>query len=73
MPTNIRIYTIPRCGYCSRAKALLNRKGLSYTEIPCVSANDLPKGLTTFPQIYFGPRLVGGCDELYRLDAQGAL
>lgn len=68
-----RIYTIARCVFCARAKSLLNRLGVPYEEIYCEDASDLPTGLTTFPQIYFGTTHLGGCMELYELHRKGEL
>lgn len=66
-----RIYTIPNCIYCDRAKSLLNRLGIQYEQIHCADASDLPTGLTTFPQIYYGTKHLGGCMELYDLHRKG--
>ncbi|EJW11087.1 Glutaredoxin, GrxC [Rhodovulum sp. PH10] len=76
----IEIYTTPSCPYCRSAKRLLERKGLSFREIDVVGAPALRAemtaragGRTTVPQIFIGPTHVGGCDDLYALDAAGAL
>jgi glutaredoxin 3 len=76
----IVIYTKPFCPYCSRAVALLDSKGANYEEI--VASMDAGKrqemlarsnGRSTYPQIFIGDRHVGGCDDLYALDAKGEL
>lgn len=76
---NIEIYTSPYCGYCHRAKALLNRKGAAFTEIDIVD-DDAKRaemmsrsGRRTVPQIFIDGHHVGGCDDLYDLDASGGL
>lgn len=75
----VTIYTREGCGYCVRAKALLNRKGAAFTEIdagsdPALKAEMVQRsGRTTFPQIFLGATHVGGCDDLYALDAEGRL
>lgn len=75
----ITIYTSAYCGYCSAAKRLLDRKGASYDEIsvdgrPAIRDEMEEKsGRYTVPQIWIGDRHVGGCDDLYALDAEGAL
>ena len=75
----ITIYTSAYCGYCSAAKRLLDRKGASYDEIgvdgrPAIRDEMEEKsGRYTVPQIWIGDRHVGGCDDLYALDAAGAL
>lgn len=75
----ITIYTTSWCPYCVRAKALLGQKGAAYHEIDVESAADLRtemmerSGRRTVPQIFIGDRHVGGCDDLYALDAEGGL
>ena len=75
----ITIYTSAYCGYCSAAKRLLDRKGAPYDEIsvdgrPAIRDEMEEKsGRYTVPQIWIGDRHVGGCDDLYALDAAGAL
>ena len=78
--TNIDIYTRDFCGFCARAKSLLDKKGVAYTEYnatetPDVRAKmiDRAGGRSTFPQIFIGDRHIGGCDDLYALDAAGQL
>jgi len=76
---DVTIYTKPFCPYCDRALALLSRKGAKVTEF--VAAMDPDRkaemvrlsGRTTYPQIFIGERHVGGCDDLYALDAAGGL
>ena len=74
------VYTAPWCPYCRRAKALLRRKHVAYREIDVAGdpvrrqeMTALAAGLTTVPQIFIGGRGIGGCDELYALDAAGEL
>ncbi len=77
---NIEIYTTKTCPYCVKAKALLDRKGAKYTEID-VSGNDEARlnlvekanGMKTVPQIFIGGKHIGGCDDMYALDAKGGL
>lgn len=76
---NIEIYTSPYCGYCHRAKALLNRKGAAFTEIDIMD-DDAKRaemmnrsGRRTVPQVFIDGRHVGGCDDLHDLDAAGRL
>lgn len=75
----VTIYTRQMCGYCSAAKALLDRKGVSYTEHDASFDPKLRQemmqrsGRTTFPQIFIGDRHVGGCDDLHALDSAGKL
>ena len=76
----ITIYTRQLCGFCARAKQLLNQKGAAYEEKDASSSPALrqemrerAKGASTFPQIFIGQTHVGGCDELYALDRAGKL
>jgi len=73
------MYTTQWCGYCVRAKALLDSKGLDYEEIhldddPEFRAKllDLTGGWTV-PQILIDGRPIGGYTELWRLDREGRL
>ena len=75
----IQIYTTRWCGYCARAKALLDGKGLEYEEIaldddPAFRQKlfDLTGGWTV-PQIVLDGDPIGGYTELWRLDRDGAL
>ncbi|MBW8882122.1 MAG: glutaredoxin 3 [Asticcacaulis sp.] len=75
----IDIYTKPYCPYCERAKALLERKGVSYNEI--IASNDPGRraemnsrsGRFTYPQIFIDDLHVGGCDDLMALESRGGL
>jgi glutaredoxin 3 len=75
----ITIYTTNWCPFCNRAKALLSKRGLSYSE---VNLDDQPgfrarlmdlTGRMTVPQIVIGDRPIGGYDELSALDRSGRL
>ena len=77
--SRIQIYTTRWCGYCVRAKALLDAKGIAYEEIsldddPAFRRNlfDLTGGWTV-PQILIDGAPIGGFTELWRLDKCGAL
>ena len=76
----IVIYTQPWCPYCMRAKALLDNKGVAYTEID--ARHGTPEreesrarsgGLTSVPQIFIDGRHIGGCDDIMALDRAGGL
>jgi glutaredoxin 3 len=75
----VTIYTTAWCGYCARAKALLARKGVAYTEIDIESRRGLREemiarsGRRTVPQVFIGDRHVGGSDDLAALEAAGEL
>jgi glutaredoxin 3 len=75
----ILVYTTLYCPYCVRALNLLNEKGVNYKEIRV----DVDPGLRremeskskreTVPQIFIGSQHVGGCDDMYALEAKGLL
>jgi glutaredoxin 3 len=76
----IDIYTTRYCGYCQSAKALLNRKGVTFSEIDVTGDQEersrmveRTHGRMTVPQIFIGSTHVGGFDELYALDRAGRL
>lgn len=77
--SKIRIYTTSTCPYCNRAKALLQKKNLDYEEISVEGAPETRAelaertGRTSVPQIFFGDRHIGGCDDLYELHYDGKL
>jgi glutaredoxin 3 len=63
------IYSRTVCPYCTQAKALLDSKGIEYTEINIdtnAAGRDvlLEQGLRSVPQIFDGAELVGGFDKL---------
>jgi glutaredoxin 3 len=75
----IRVYSTRWCGYCVRAKALLESRGIEYEEIsldndPAFRRKlfDLTGGWTV-PQILIDGRPIGGYTELWRLDRDGRL
>jgi glutaredoxin 3 len=77
--TRIQMYTTKWCGYCVRAKALLDSKGVAYDEL---QVDDDPAfrerlfdltGAWTVPQILIDERPIGGYSELRRLELDGGL
>jgi glutaredoxin 3 len=79
MVPRIRLYTTEWCGYCIRAKALLDARGLAYDE---VSLDDNPAFRQrvydlgrqwTVPLVTIDDEPVGGYHELAALDRSGAL
>jgi len=77
---NIELYSGDFCPYCIRAKALLNKKGLTFTEYNVrkdlkrqSEMSERAPGARTIPQIFINDRHVGGCDELYALERSGKL
>jgi glutaredoxin 3 len=75
----IRVYSTRWCGYCVRAKTLLENRGIEYEEI---SLDDDPAfrqklfdltGGWTVPQILIDGKPIGGYTELWRLDRDSRL
>lgn len=76
----IEVFTKFFCPYCSRAKALLDRKGADYQEIDLTMDRAgfeamvaRAGGSRTVPQIFIDGRHIGGSDDLAALDARGGL
>lgn len=73
------MYSTGSCPYCIRAKDLLNKKNVSFTDIrvdlqPELRGEMMVKsGRRTVPQIFINGQAIGGCDDLYALEAQGKL
>ena len=76
----VEIYTKTFCGFCVRARHLLQSKGVAFDEY--VIDGGGPKreemiqranGRTTVPQIFIDGRHVGGCNDLYDLERDGTL
>jgi glutaredoxin 3 len=80
MTANVEIYTWSTCPFCIRAKALLNKKGVGFTEY-CIDGDEAARaemaaranGRRSLPQIFIDGVHVGGCDDLHALDRQGKL
>lgn len=79
MSNEIIIYSSTHCPYCVRAKNLLNKKGVEFTEI-LVDVDDKKRdemiaktNLRTVPQIFINQQHIGGCDDLYALENAGKL
>ena len=76
----VEIYTGPLCAFCDFAKALLDKKGISYKEI--FIGDDTNKmeemikksnGMRTVPQIFIDGQHIGGNDKLQALERNGKL
>ncbi|MEQ8666686.1 MAG: glutaredoxin 3 [Rhodospirillales bacterium] len=77
---HVEIYSSPFCGYCMRAKALLDNKGVAYTDIDVMmdgtKREEMMKrsgGDHRVPQIFIGGEHIGGSDDLVALDKAGKL
>jgi len=75
----VTIYTTAWCPYCHRAKALLDKKDVSFTEIDVTmdakrrDEMAAKAGRHTVPQIWIGDTHVGGSDDLHALEREGKL
>ncbi len=75
----IVIYATGWCPYCQRARGLLAKKGLAFTEIDVEEDGKLREemiarsGRRTVPQVFIGEKHVGGCDDLVALGGSGEL
>jgi glutaredoxin 3 len=75
----IQMYSTRWCGYCVRAKALLEQRGIDFEEIlldddPAFRQTVFDRtGGWTVPQILIDDKPIGGYVELWRLDQAGAL
>lgn len=76
----VEIYTWRFCPYCIRAKGLLDRKGVLYSEY-LIDGDETARqamirraeGRSSLPQIFINNRGIGGCDDLMALDSKGEL
>ncbi|HZX85451.1 MAG TPA: glutaredoxin 3 [Reyranella sp.] len=75
----IEIYTTPFCGYCARAKGLLDEKGAAYEEMDVMMDEKKRAEMrerskrSTVPQIFINGQHIGGSDELAALERAGKL
>jgi len=76
---NIIIYGSVSCAYCTAARMLLKKKGVTWEEIPVSRDADkhaemiARSGRQSVPQIFIDEQSIGGFDELYALDLDGEL
>ncbi len=76
----VEIYTWSYCPFCIRAKGLLTEKGVKFTEY-CIDGDNEARaimtqranGSRTLPQIFINDQHIGGCSELYDLEASSEL
>lgn len=80
MAAKVEIYTWSMCPFCIRAKALLDKKGVDYTEY-CIDGDETARaemaeranGRRSLPQIFIDDQHVGGCDDIHALNSRGKL
>lgn len=77
---HVEIYTKAFCGYCARAKALLDSKGVAFEEYDITIGGpkraemlERSNGGSTVPQIFIDGTHIGGSDDLSALDRAGKL
>lgn len=77
---SIEIYTKATCGFCFRAKKLLEMKKVAFDEYPIDGGGtkrdemiQRAGGRTTVPQVFIDGKHVGGCDALMTLERDGKL
>ncbi len=77
---NIEVYSSLFCPYCARAKNLLKKKGVAFTEIDVdgdpaarIAMMERAEGRTSVPQIFLDGELIGGSDDLMALEVSGEL
>ena len=80
MAAKVEIYTKMFCGYCHRAKRLLDSKGASYVEYDITMDGEKrdemrsrAPGARTVPQIFIDDTAIGGSDDLAALERAGKL
>ena len=76
----VELFTTNYCPYCTRAKALLDKKGVAYTQTDLTNDPEGREklvirsgGRKTVPQIFINNQSIGGFDDLYALDQKGGL
>lgn len=76
---SVEIYSSSLCGFCVRAKMLLEQKGVPFTDIsidrdPNKRAEMMERsGRRTVPQIFIAGEHIGGCDDLFAVERSGEL
>jgi len=77
--SHIEIYTKSYCPFCKRAKALLNSKGVTYSEYEVSTDENLQQemrsrsGRRTVPQVFIDGQHIGGSDDLLVAEQSGLL
>ena len=78
--SKIEIYTWQYCPFCIKAKTLLNKKNIKFTEYKIDGDEDArnemsirANGRKSLPQIFINDEGIGGCDDLYALEKENKL
>jgi len=80
MTASVEIYTWRSCPFCIRAKQLLDRKKVNYTE-HAIDGDEAARtamaaksgGRRSVPQVFINAEHMGGCDDLHALERSGQL
>ncbi len=78
--SKIEIYTWQYCPFCIKAKNLLNKKNIQFTEYK-IDGDEVAReemslrasGRRSLPQIFINDEGIGGCDDLYELEKENKL
>ena len=78
--SKIEIYTWQYCPFCIKAKTLLNKKNIQFTEYK-IDGDEAAReemslrasGRRSLPQIFINDKGIGGCDDLYQLEKENKL
>ncbi len=78
--SKIEIYTWQYCPFCIKAKSLLNKKNIQFTEYK-IDGDEAARdemslragGRRSLPQIFINDEGIGGCDDLYELEKENKL
>jgi len=77
---NVVVYTTNYCPYCVKVKQLLKSKGVEFQEIDLsnddtgrIELVNISGGRKTVPQVFINGQHIGGCDDLFALDAKKEL
>ena len=78
--SKIEIYTWQYCPFCIKAKNLLNKKNIKFTEYK-IDGDEAAReemslranGRRSLPQIFINDEGIGGCDDLYELEKENQL
>ena len=78
--SKIEIYTWQYCPFCIKAKTLLNKKNIQFTEYK-IDGDEAAReemslrasGRRSLPQIFINDEGIGGCDDLYELEKENKL